>query len=551
MAQLAIRNANIVDGTGRPAFRGDVLLQDGKIASVGEVPKSAEERTIDADGLTLCPGFIDIHTHFDPQLCWDRLATPSIEHGVTTVVIGNCSLSLAPVRPESVRKLVLMFQVIEDIKEPTFDAAVPFSWESFPDYLEHIRNGLGINVGALVGHSALRSYVMGTDAQARSATDSEIAEMATLLEQAMSAGALGLSSSYVDVDEQMRPVPSRFADLREKISLCHAVRKSGRGVFQVVPNFLERERQLENIAELSEISRTTGILCSLQPVLASPTTKEVVAALETEKARGARIYGQVMPRTFDLNVRLSETSMLLFGLPRWKEFLDAPVSERIAAFRDPVRRQALVDDMAQPSTMSASVPFLRVGKVRAPENEQYLGRRLNEIAETEKKPVAEALMDIALADDLETEFQMKGVLNADKDAVAALMDHELLHVGASDAGAHIAQFCGTGDTTHLLQHFVRETGRMSLERAVHRITGELAADWGIRDRGTVESGKAADLVLFDPDTVACGEEVFVDDFPGEANRYLRRAVGYQTVLVNGSIVYENGEYTQARPGRIV
>lgn len=550
MPELAIRNANIVDGTGRPAFRGDILVGDGKIISVGDRVDSAD-RTIDAQGLTVSPGFIDIHTHFDPQLCWDGLATPSVEHGVTTVVIGNCSLSLAPVRPEDVRKLVLMFQVIEDIKEPTFDAAVPFSWESFPEYLDHIRGRLGLNVGALIGHSALRSYVMGAAAQERTATDAEIAEMCALVEEAMTAGALGLSSSYVDVDEKMQPVPSRYADLRERIALCHAVRKSGRGVYQVVPNFLEREQQLANIAELSEISRTTGILCSLQPVLASPTTPEVVAALEAERARGARIYGQVMPRTFDLNVRLSETSMLLFGLPRWKEVMDAPVGERIAAFRDRARRKALVDDMAQPSTMSASVPFLRVGKVSTPDNERYLGRRLNEIAREEDKPVAEVLMDIALADDLETEFHMKGVLNADKDAVAALMDHDLLHVGASDAGAHIAQFCGTGDTTHLLQHFVRETGRMTLERAVHRITGELAEDWGLRDRGTLEPGKAADLVLFDPDTVACCEEEFVDDFPGELNRYVRRAEGYRLVVVNGDVVWENGAYTQARPGTIV
>ncbi len=550
MADLAIRNANIVDGTGRPGFHGDLLLSGGRITSVGGRAEAAI-RTIDAGGLTLSPGFIDIHTHFDPQLCWDGFATPSIEHGVTTVVIGNCSLSLAPVRPEGVRKLVLMFQVIEDIREPTFDAAVPFSWESFPEYLDHLRGRLGINVGALVGHSALRSYVMGPDSQRRTATDAELETMCALLEEAMACGALGLSSSYVDVDEQMRPVPSRFADLRERIALCHAVRKSGRGVYQVVPNFLSREQQLENIAELSEISRATGILCSLQPVLASPTAPEVVAALEAERARGARLYGQVMPRTFDLNVRLSETSMLLFGLPRWKEIMDAPVAERIAAFRDPARRRALIDDMAQPSTMSASVPYLRVGKTRAAANQVYVGRRLKEIASAEGKPVAEVLIDIALADDLETEFQMKGVLNADRDAVAALMDHDLLHVGASDAGAHIAQFCGTGDTTHLLEYFVRETGRMTLERAVHRITGELARDWGLHDRGTLEPGKAADLVLFDPDTVACGEEVFVDDFPGEANRYVRRAEGYRAVIVGGEIVYENGAYTGARPGSIV
>ncbi len=553
MADLAILNATIVDGTGGPGFRGDVVIRDGKIVSVGE-PAGSAERTIDGEALTLAPGFIDIHTHFDPQLCWDGLATPSIEHGITTVVIGNCSLSLAPVRPEGIHKLVMMFQVIEDIKERTFDAAVPFSWESFPEYLDHIRDGLGINVGAMVGHSALRHYVMGADSQKREATDDEIAEMCSLLEEAMEAGALGLSSSYVDMDENMAPVPSRFADLREKIALCSAMARSGRGVYQVVPYFPEIGEQLKNIAELGEISRASGVLCSLQPILSSPQSPEAsesIEALEAERQSGARVFGQVMPRNFDLNMRLSETSMLLYAFPGWKAVMDKPIPERIACFSDPAQRQALVDEMLEPAGMGAAVPFLKVGSVKSEENSKYVGRMLLEIAGAEKKPVPEVLLDIALADDLETEFQMQGVMNADKAAVANLMDHPLLHVGASDAGAHITQFCGTGDTTHLLQHYVRETGRMTIERAVHRITGELARDWGLSDRGTIEVGKAADLVLFDADKVECGEETFVDDFPGEARRYVRKATGYKAVIVNGEVVYENDEYTGARPGAIV
>src|SRR6516165_4294602 len=217
-ADLAIRNAQIVDGSGAAAFKGDVAVSDGKIVAVGGFTgKAAQE--ID----------VHVHTHYDPQLCWDRLATPSLEHGVTTVVVGNCSLSLAPVREGGSRKLVRMFGKIEDIKEPTFDQGVPFTWESFGEYLDFIRPGLGINVGALVGHSALRYYVMGADSQERVATDAEIAAMCELLEGAMAAGAIGLSTSYVDIDENLRPVPSRLADMREKIALCKAMAKSGRG----------------------------------------------------------------------------------------------------------------------------------------------------------------------------------------------------------------------------------------------------------------------------------------------------------------------------------
>src|SRR5262245_5740183 len=305
-ADLIIRNATIVDGTDQPAFRGDLAVAAGKIREVGRVSGHGIEE-IDATGAILAPGFIDIHTHFDPQLCWDGLATPSLEHGVTTVVIGNCSLSLAPIKADGQAKIINMFGVIEDIKKPTFDAAVPFTWETFPEYLDFIRPKLGINVGALVGHSAIRYYVMGAESQQRVATDAEIAAMCTIVEQAMAAGALGLSSSYVDIDEKMQPVPSRFADLREKIALCKAMAKSGRGMWQVVPYFPDLQQELENIRELGDISLAAGIPCSLQPVLSSPNSpeaNEIIAALEAEQKRGAHVYGQVMPRCFDLNMRL-------------------------------------------------------------------------------------------------------------------------------------------------------------------------------------------------------------------------------------------------------
>jgi N-acyl-D-amino-acid deacylase len=550
-ATLVIRNASIVDGTGAPAFAGDLAILRDRISAVGHFGGRGVHE-IDARGHVLAPGFIDIHTHFDPQLCWDGLATPSIEHGITTVVIGNCSLSLAPVRPGAQGKLVSMFAVIEDIKKPTFDAAVPFSWESFGEYLAHIRPRLGVNVGALIGHSALRLYVMGAASQERVATDAELAEMCRLVEEAMAAGALGISSSYVDIDENMKPVPSRFADVREKIALCKAMMKAGRGVFQVVPYFPDPAEQLANIRELGEISRASGALCSLQPILsspASPLAADSIAALELERASGARVFGQVMPRCFDLNMRLAETSMLLFALPGWKAIMDRPKSERVALFGG--RRPALVAELKGALGMSSALPFLRVGFARAPENQQYRGRVLAEIAQSEGKELGDVILDIALRDDLETEFQLKDALNADKPSVAKLLDHPLLHFGASDAGAHITQFCGTGDTTHLLEHYVRNTRQMTLERAVHRMTGELARDWGFADRGTIAVGKAADLVLFDPARVSCAAEEFVNDFPGEASRYVRRGSGYDAVIVNGEIILRDGKYTEARSGRVV
>ena len=551
---LIIRNAVLVDGTGAAARSGDLGIRDGRISAIGDVNGGAQ-RELDAHGHVVAPGFIDIHTHFDPQLCWDPLATPSLEHGVTTVVIGNCSLSLAPIHPGQTDKVVSMFGVIEDIGKPTFDAAVPFSWESFGDYLDHIRPGLGVNVGALIGHSVLRWYVMGAASQERAATPTEIDRMCALVEQAMAACALGISSSYVDIDENMQPVPSRFAEYDEKLALCRAMASSGRGIWQVVPYFPDLEQELANIRELGDLSRAAGVPTSLQPVLsspASPNAEEIIAALNAERATGARVYGQVMPRCFDLNMRLSETSMLLYALPSWKAIMDVQDRrERQAQFADPARRAGLVEEMKQAQGMSGALPFLTVGAVKSTANRPYVGRSLIEIAQESGREIGEVILDLALADDLDTEFQLKNVINADQKAVAALIDQPTCHFGASDAGAHITQFCGTGDTTYMLEHYVREAGVVSLERAVQRMTGEVAADWGIRDRGTLAVGRAADIVVFDADRVRISTEAFVDDFPGEARRYVRRGAGYDAVIVNGEIVMQDGHYTDARPGTIV
>lgn len=551
---VVIRNGSLVDGTGAVPVTGDIAILDGKIAQVGVVEGTGKQE-IDATGQTVAPGFIDIHTHFDPQLCWDSFATPSIEHGITTVVTGNCSLSLAPIQDRAAAdKIVSMFGVIEDIKKRTFDEAVPFTWNSFPEYLDHIRPKLGINVGALIGHSAIRLYVMGAASQERAANEDEIAQMCALVEESMAAGALGISSSYVDMDEKGKPVPSQYADINEKVALAKAMAKSGRGIWQIVPFFPDLNRELDNIRELGDISLAAGIPCSLQPVLSSPTSphaEEIMAALEEQQARGAKVYGQVMPRCFDLNMRLSETSMLLFSLPLWKAIMDLPSNERLEKFADPAAREALVSEMKNAAGMSGALPFLKVGEVHAEANKQYQGKYLAEIAESEGKEIGDVILDIAVADKLETEFQLKDVINADKAAVAELINHPLCHFGASDAGAHITQFCGTGDTTHLLEHYVRETGHMTLERAIHRMTGEVAADWGLNDRGTLTVGKAADIVVFDPATVTVGAEEFVDDFPGEARRYVRRSGGYHSVFVNGQLAYDADGYSDNRSGLVV
>jgi N-acyl-D-aspartate/D-glutamate deacylase len=552
---FVIRNAQIVDGTGGGSQHGDVAVRDGTIAAVGpalsaaELPRAARE--IDAAGRVVAPGFIDVHTHFDPQICWDRLATPCIEHGVTTVLMGNCSLSLAPVRPPDRRALAGMFKQIEDIQLSAFAEGVPWTWESYPEYLRYIGDGLGINVAGLVGHSPLRTYVMGAAAQERAATDDEIAAMCRVLQEAIRGGAAGLSTSYVDIDEAMNPVPSRWATRDEVIALGRAMHAAGRGLIQTVPVFYNPPEQLQNIADMGEISRATGLMCTVAPIVhngMSTLWKDSLDALDAETARGARIFGQSMPRTFDINIRLSETSFLLYALPAWAEVMRMALPERLAAFRDPARREELRN---QTILLGPLMYLLTVGETATPANAPLRGRLLAELASERGVTPADVMLDVACSEELKTEFSIRDAIHADTEGVTAILSHPRIHIGASDAGAHVAQFCGAGDTSYLLARWVRELKAFTLEQAVHRLSGELADAFGIRGRGRILPGLAADLVLFDPQTIDRGAEEFVGDVPGGGNRYVRHAKGIDLVAVNGAVVWEQGAYTDARAGQVV
>jgi N-acyl-D-aspartate/D-glutamate deacylase len=357
----------------------------------------------------------------------------------------------------------------------------------------------------------------------------------------------------VDIDENLRPVPSRLADMREKIALCKAMAKSGRGTLQTVPYLIDPEQQLKNIEELGELSLASGVFCTIAPIVYSPAApdnyKRNLAKLDEQRARGAKVFGQSMPRSFNINIRLSETSFLLYGLASWNALMQLELPERIAGFADRSARAKLVKDAEQ-----RILPLLHgavVGEVYHPANRQYQGRRLREVAQELGKPIPEVMLDIAVADDLRTEFQINNIIHGDPEVVAQILDHPSIHIGASDAGAHVSQFCGAGDTSDLLARFVRQFGKLSMERAVHRLTAEPADAWGIKNRGRIKPGAVADLTVFDPTTIARGEEVFVSDFPGGGNRYIRHARGIEQVIVNGKLVVDGGKYTGARAGQIV
>lgn len=552
---LLIRNACIVDGTGNAARSGDVAVVDGVIADVGTglsasgLPDGA--RQIDAKGRVVAPGFIDVHTHFDPQICWDRLATPMLEHGVTTVLMGNCSLSLAPVKKADQRALAGMFKQIEDIPLSAFAEGVSWGWETYPEYLAAIRGDLGINVAGLVGHSALRTYVMGAAAQERHATEEETAAMCRILSDAIQGGAAGLSTSYVDIDENFKPVPSRWAARDEIIALGKAMKAAGRGVIQTVPVFYNPAEQLANIDEMAEISLATGLMCTVAPIVHSAANtlwKDSLDSLTAHAARGARLFGQSMPRTFDINIRLAESSFLLFALPAWSALMRLPLAERLAGFRDPAQRE----DLRQQTMMLGPLMYIMtIGHTVKPENKALEGRRIAELADERGVHPADVMLDIACSEELATEFCLKDFLHVDPEGVTAVLSHPRIHMGASDAGAHVAQFCGAGDTGYLLARWVRDLKAFTLEQAIHRLTGQLADDFGISHRGRIAQGLAADLVIFDPDTIDRGTEEFVGDVPGGGNRYLRHATGIEQVIVNGAVTWEDGAYTGARSGTIV
>jgi N-acyl-D-aspartate/D-glutamate deacylase len=554
---LVIRNGRIVDGTGRPSFIGDVAVKGDRIALVGRVSDLNGAEVIDAEGRVVSPGFIEIHTHYDPQLCWDRRATPAGEHGVTTVIMGNCGLSLAPIRPGFGPRVTRMFNKIEDIDVSFFDAAVPYSWTSFPEYLDYIRDGLGVNVAPVVGHSILRHFVMGEAAQERAASGAEVEEMCALLREAIAAGAFGLSMSYEHLtDEYNRPMASAFADVAERIALARTVVECGRLYVQANLNATDFATKLKEYEELGQVALESGACCSALALLDAPYQAPKQYELELDKlaelnARGARIYGQTMVRPLDVSFRLTKALSLFYMAPIWADIMLKPVAERIRLLSD---RSIWPDLSASVLNYLSGTDFVgrfRVKDVKTAQNRHYLGRSLAEIGEAEGTTSICAMLGIAVADDLETLFDCPGIMHGDVDVVAMLLDHPLIQVGGSDAGAHVAQFAGEGDATFLLRHFVRDHGKLTLERAIQRITSDAARDFGIARRGAILPGNYADLVVFDPATVDRSAEILVRDLPGGGERYIRSAIGIEKVFVNGRLFVDGGQYTLERAGTVV
>ncbi len=557
MLDLVIRNGLIVDGSGLPPRLGDVAITGGKIVSVGG-RAAAGHREVDASGRVVAPGFIDPHTHYDAQLCFDPYAFPAIEHGVTTVVPGNCSLSLAPLRVDQREAFSKMFRLIEEMPEEAFDTGVDWRWgESFGGWLDALTGNIALNVAPLVGHSVLRMFVMGPEAQVRAATAEELAAMADMLRTCLDAGAVGLSTSFVDIDENYRPVPSRWAAPDELDALAAVLGERG-GVLQIVHEFYDTELTIARIEQLAELSLRHGITTTLSPLFHSDGNQRglerIIASIEDARARGAAVWPQVQTRPIDISFTLEQRSLMLLSMPSWWKIASLrDHGEKLAAIGG--ARDALAEEIdgwgRRPGNGAGAAAFV-VREVVEQRNSDLVGRTIGDIAAERGLTDGQTLVDLALDEDLGTWFIRASIGHNNSPVVGELLAHPYVHVGASDGGAHVGSFSTFGDTGYLFSEFVRGTKSLSLEAAVKKITLDPATIWGLRDRGLLTAGNAADVTIFDADRIGRGPEIASDDFPGDGVRWIRRQEGIDTVVVNGEVTWSasDGYVDGVRAGQI-
>jgi len=549
---LIIRNGTIADGSGNPLFSADVGITGNRITAIGALTESAQTE-IDASGKIVSPGFIDPHTHFDAQLLWDGAAKPAIEHGVTTIVPGNCSLSLAPLKAEHRMKLVGMFNQIEEMPHKAFSEGVTWDWESFEEYITRIKKDLSINVAPLAGHSLLRLWVMGDAAMTRTAAPDEIDKMCALLTDCIRAGAVGLSTSFVDMDERLQPVPSRWASTEELDALC-AVLGETKKLLQVVHEFYDIDLTLARVDQLAELSLKHDITTTLSPLFLNADNADGVAAImarvDEQMARGARVWPQVQTRPIDISFSLEVPSLLFMRLPTWYALIRfGTKADVLAALNDPAQRAALTQEAGPMMPLWSA---LVVRRVQSDANAKLIGKTLAEIANARGNTPIDVMIDLSLEEDLDAHFLAASMGHNNVPAVGELLKHPNVMIGASDGGAHILSFSTYGDTGYLFSKFVRDSESLSIETAIRKITAEPAAIWGIQDRGQLAPGFIADITIFDPETIDRGAEYYVQDVPGDGYRYTRDAIGVSHVLIGGAVAFEeSGGYTQARTGQIV
>ena len=546
---VVVKDALIVDGTGKEAYGGDVAIQDGRIAAVGKVSGNAS-RTIAADGQAVAPGFIDAHTHYDAQLLWDPTANPSTAHGITTILTGNCGYTLAPVRPNDQDYLMGLFAAAEEIPKQALQRFAPLGWESFPQYVDWMRGRLGINVLTQVGHSAVRRFVMGEAALERAATEDEVVEMVRVVEAALDAGAAGISSSQASHQrgELGEHIPSFFADDAETFALAAAVRRKGGRLLSINPATKRDGLSEDDRALLVRLAEISGAVVSWNDFgLGTPNGDSVLEFMEAELQRGHEIYAIARCQRAETRFTLKKLSAIFASSEPWVELSRLGPLDKVAALGDPTWRGRLSEFWKTARFMVNT----SVEKAASPATAPLEGRLLVDIAEERGTTPAEVMFDVAREDELETFFRIAGPVDVDESRLERILKSPATLVGISDGGAHLQTFVGGDYTSYFLAHWVREKGSFTLEEGVAALTSRIARFLGLTDRGTLQVGKAADVVVFDPDTVGPLGLMTLDDIPGGGTRMTRDARGIPWVLVNGEPVVDEGEPTAAVPGAVL
>ncbi|HTV88798.1 MAG TPA: amidohydrolase family protein [Stellaceae bacterium] len=552
---LLIKNGLVVDGSGMPAFRGDVGVKDGRIGEIGKLSGVAT-RTIDAEGRAVAPGFIDNHCHYDAQVTWDPLCTFSPEHGATTVIFGNCSLSLAPVRKGTEERLAEFLSYVEAIPMDIL-RTIEFDWESIPQYMERLDNHLGINIGNMIGHTAVRHYVMGDDCQKPGASAGQIAAMQEIVRDGLKAGALGLSISREKghYDPQGVPIPALWADEAEIFALGDVLRELGTGTIQAGGGqYVELKDGM--IRRLAAATGRTVVYNSLMQNARRPDEwKTHMARVEETAALGIRAYPMCTPNRITQDFTMKNCQVFR-GLKTWHPILLLADAEKLRLYADPEIREKLHDE-AVVNKPDSAVGFSKiwwnymwVNEPKLPQNEWMRFKTIGQIADKQGKRVIDAFLDLVVEEGLETRFLL-AENNIDDEALSKILTHPNAVIGLGDGGAHVQFHGGYGYLTKLLGEWVREKRVMSLEQAVRRLTFDSASTFGLYDRGLLRPGLAADIAIFDPATVNCGKETVVHDFPAGGWRIKEPAEGVHQTIVNGEVLMDEGRHTGALPGRVL
>ena len=554
MLDLLIKNGLVIDGTGAPARRADVGVAAGRISAIGRVAEPAK-RTIDAGELVVAPGFIDPHTHYDAQICWDSALTPSSWHGVTSVVMGNCGVGIAPCRPAA-REIAMRDLVnVEAIPFDVLAAGITWDWETFPQYLDAAeRRRPAVNLAFLVPLTPLRHYVMGEASLERAANAEEIASMRRLLGEAMDVGAFGFSSTLLNqhLGYQGRPLACRNASRDELKAFCNVLRERRKGAIEYA---MTRQIGVLEQAELelldfmlAESGRPITFIALFDRDDIPEAVRTTLAKAAPLIARGARPQTSPLPLTREVNMR---NPFSFAAFPSWKRvFEDKSKEAQAAVYRDPSFRAAFREDLKRPASFG-NWARITVHEVRSPQLKPLEGRTVAEIAAERGVDGVDALLDITLADDLDNEFTLQS-FNTRVDRMIEILRNRDMLLGLGDGGAHLDMLCDAGYPSYVLGTWVREHGALSLEEAVRRMTSDPADFFGIRDRGRLREGLAADITVFDPRTVgSIGRPERRNDLPGGAKRMVIRSRGIEYTIVNGAITWQRGELTGAAAGQVL